>query len=179
MYLRRFALFLAIPLALALAGCAATVNRDAANAAGLSAPAPAARKIVLEMTGSEPMTQSADWNAFKEEWRTAMTAAASAKGASFAMGAPNPAATEPFVLVTLRVNDYRYLTQGTRFALGVMTGNAFMDLDAQFVEKPGDRVLGTRKFKTSSSAWEGIFSVMTPKQVEAVSQQIVGEVTGH
>jgi len=41
---------------------------------------------------------------------------------------------------------------------------------------PSGRVLGSRKYSTSSTAWQGIFSAMTSKQVQAISEEIVAEV---
>ena len=78
----------------------------------------------------------------------------------------------------MKVNDFRYVSQAERYGLGVMTGNAFMDVEAEFLELPQLRPFATRKFQTSSSAWQGIFSAMTPKQVEAVAKEIVNEVAG-
>ena len=57
-----------------------------------------------------------------------------------------------------------------------MAGNAYMDLEVQYVELPSNKPFGAKKFNTSSSAWEGIFSAVTPKQVQAVSDMIVKEV---
>jgi hypothetical protein len=38
-------------------------------------------------------------------------------------------------------------------------------------------VVGTRRYATSSSAWEGVFSAMTDKQVLAISNGIVRDLT--
>jgi hypothetical protein len=62
-----------------------------------------------------------------------------------------------------------------RFGFGIMTGNAFIDADAQYIEYPGAKSIATRKFATSSSAWQGVFSAMTDKQVRAISDDIVAE----
>jgi hypothetical protein len=37
-------------------------------------------------------------------------------------------------------------------------------------------MLGERTYDTSSTAWQGAFSAMTDKQVQAICKQIVGEV---
>ena len=81
------------------------------------------------------------------------------------------------VLVKMTVNDYRYLTPGARFGFGIMTGNAFIDADAEFTLFPTRKTIGTRKYSTSSSAWQGVFSAMTDKQVLAISNEIVQELT--
>ena len=161
-----------------LGGCAATVNRTADDAARISSSPDAAKHIVLTLSGTNGTESSPDWNAFTEAWQTSMTEAASAAGASFnlASGA-DPLPTGVATLVKIKVNDFRYVSQAKRYAIGVLSGNAYMDLDVEFVETPSNKNLGTRKYSTSSSAWHGVFSAMTPKQVEAVAQNIVKEVT--
>lgn len=161
----------------ALTGCAANVTRPS-NAPKVAISPAATRHIVLTLTGTPEVVNSADWGAFREEWQTSMGAATSSNGARFTLAEPGaPLGTAPATLVRVKVNDYRYVTQAKRYGLGVITGNAFMDLDVDFLELPSQRSVGSRKFTTSSSAWQGIFSAMTPKQVEAVSTEIVNEVT--
>ena len=161
-----------------LGGCAAGVTRQAAEG-GKLAPAPAAAtRIVLSLSAKPSLPAGGDWLAFRDEWQTSMSAATAAAGIGFKFAAAEDAMpAEPATLVKLIVNDFRYVSQSTRYAVGIFAGNAFMDVEAQFVEAPSGRVLGTRKYATSSSAWQGVFSAMTPKQVEAVAQEIVKEVT--
>jgi hypothetical protein len=78
----------------------------------------------------------------------------------------------------VKVDDYRYLSTGARYGFGVFAGNAFINADAQFRDLQSGRTLGTRKYNTSSSAWQGIFSAMTSKQVEAICNQIVSDISG-
>jgi hypothetical protein len=156
-----------------LAGCAATVNQAQPGTATLSVAPAAAARVVLQMTPPPASGNTEDWRAFREEWQTSMSAAAAPRAASFKLlndGEAPPA--EAATLLKMKVNDYRYVSQAKRFAIGVFSGNAFMDIDVEFVELPSGKVLGTRKYGTSSSAWQGVFSAMTPKQVEAVSQEI-------
>ena len=158
-----------------LAGCAANVSRQASDATRIVPSAPASKRIVLALTGTS--ASGPDWEAFREEWQTSMTTAAQAAGASFKLAGPDePMQTDPSTLVKMHVNDYRYVSQAKRYAVGVFSGNAYMDVDVEFIEWPSGRSLGTRKYSTSSSAWNGVFSAMTPKQVEAVSQEIVKEI---
>jgi hypothetical protein len=56
-----------------------------------------------------------------------------------------------------------------------MTGNAFVDADAEFFEFPNKRSIGKRKYATSSTAWQGIFSAMTDKQLRAISDTMMQE----
>ena len=162
----------------ALAGCAATVQRAPADAgAAVRVPAQSSKNIVLNVTGSPAAVQSKDWEAFKGEWRSALGGAATAAGARFSAqdGAPRPMA-EPGTLVVVDVADYRYLTPGARFGLGIMTGNAYIDTKVRFVDLRTGAPLGERAYNTSSSAWQGVFSAMTDKQVQAISKEIVSEI---
>jgi len=58
-----------------------------------------------------------------------------------------------------------------------MAGNAYIDSKVRFIDLRGGTLYGERSYNTSSSAWEGIFSAMTAKQIEAICKQIVSEVS--
>lgn len=162
-----------------MAGCAATVSREAATPGVTPAAPQAATRVLLEVTGAGGIGRGEDWNALLEEWQTSMKAATSSKGAQFTLLSPGAALPPgPAVLVKMKVNDFRYVSQAKRYALGILSGNAFLDLDVAYIELPQFKTISTRKFQTSSSAWQGVFSAMTPKQVEAVSNEIVTEITG-
>ena len=47
-----------------------------------------------------------------------------------------------------------------------------------FADLKTGRAAGTRKYNTTSSAWQGIFSALTTKQVEGMCTEIVKEVAG-
>jgi hypothetical protein len=163
----------AVIAAIALSGCAATVTRSTAGEAPLASSSPA-KGVALLITGTPQIQASADWNAFRGEWRSAFASAAAAAGLPFtyteADGGDQPAGV---VLARVFVNDYRYLTPAARYGFGIMTGNAYIDASAEFFEFPGRRNIGTRKYSTSSSAWEGVFSAMTDKQVLAISNAMI------
>jgi hypothetical protein len=131
----------------------------------------------MNVTGSETSSHSADWEPFKGEWRAAMAAAAAAKGATYSAqeGVPRPQA-EPGTLVIVEVNDYRYLSSGARFGFGVMTGNAYIDTTVRFLDLDTGAEFGKRIYNTSSSAWQGIFSAMTDKQVQAICDEVMIEI---
>ncbi len=172
--IRMFKLLIVVT-AFALGGCAATVSRTApSDAPELRAAAVPTNKVALLITGTPAMRKSIDWHTFCAEWRTAFDSAASAAGLSFAYFEAEPT-SQPSgtTLVKISVNDYRYLTSGARYGFGIMTGNAFIDADAEFIEMPSKRSLGTRKYATTSTAWQGVFSAMTDKQVAALSTEIV------
>jgi len=124
------------------------------------------------------MQKSDDWELFRTEWRTAMASATGSAGKQFTYAdvEPTGAATESGTLIVVTVNDYRYISPGARYGFGIMTGNAFIDADARFYELPGRRDLGARKYATSSSAWQGIFSAMTDKQIAAITAEMLKEI---
>jgi len=162
-----------------LSGCAATVARTDSPTTTIAASPAATKSILLEVSPSDKVTTDDNWEAFLEEWQTSMTAAASNKGASFTLlKAGERPKQDAAVLVKMKVNDFKYVSQAKRYGMGIFSGNAFMDLDVEFLEYPQGKSLGTRKFQTTSSAWQGVFSAMTPKQVEAASKEIVEEVAG-
>nr|WP_297357588.1 hypothetical protein [uncultured Caldimonas sp.] len=159
-----------------LGGCAASVKTGTADNNPLRVPVSATKNVVLNVTGSSTATSSKDWAQFKQEWHEAMQTAVAQSGAklSFQDGTPRHTG-DTGTLVVVNVNDYRYVSAGARFGLGVMTGNAFIDAKVRFADLRNGTDFGERSYNTSSSAWEGIFSAMTSKQIEAVCQQIAGE----
>jgi hypothetical protein len=161
----------------ALAGCAATVQAPSAGPK-LTVSAAAAKQLVLVVDGSKVAKESKDWEAFRGEWRIAIEAAAKEAGitAQFRDTVTAAATQQPAVLAVVNINDYRYITQGARFAVGIMTGNAFVDAEVSFSELPGNVSAGTRKYNTASSAGQGIFAAMTEKQIKAICDAIVKEV---
>ena len=169
-----------LAFAVLLGGCAASVKTGPTDDRPLQVPASANKNVVLNVTGSGIATSSKDWVQFKQAWHDAMQAAVAPSGAklSFQDGTPRHTGNTG-TLVVVNVNDYRYVSAGARFGLGVMTGNAFIDAKVRFVDLRNGTNFGERSYNTSSSAWEGIFSAMTSKQIEAICQQIAGEMKLH
>jgi len=133
--------------------------------------------VVLVLNGNAAIQSNSDWRAFREEWQTSMvTATAEAKMPFVFAKSEEPLDANAGTLVRVKVNNFRYISQTTRFMVGVLAGNATMDVDVEYLELPSKKPLGSKKFNTSTSAWEGIFSAATPKQVQAVSAQIVKDV---
>lgn len=167
---------LIVALATLLSGCAASVQRpDGADAALKVNPA-ATRRVALYVQPSPSMQKSADWELFRTEWRSAMAAAAANAGKPFTYYDVEPAgATEPATLIVVTINDYRYISPGARYGLGVLTGNAYIDADARFYELPQRQQVGARKYATTSTAWQGVFSAMTEKQVQAITTEMIKE----
>ncbi|WP_295751967.1 hypothetical protein [Undibacterium sp.] len=169
-----------IALSLVLTGCAATVNKPGSSTAAIQLPASSSKKIVMTVKASPAVTATADWKIFQEQWRAGMAAATASKGLNFSFhDAESAPASEAGALIGVKINDYRYVSAGARIGLGVMTGNAFLDAEVAFSDLQTQRLVGTRKYHTTSSAWDGIFAAMTDKQVLAVSNEIVAEIVNY
>lgn len=161
-----------------LAGCAATVSQTATSSTSPStAPQAPGATLVAVVGGSPAMQTSSDWSSFLAEWQESLAASAEAAKMPFVFVKDEASIpSRASILVRLTVNDFRYVSTTKRYMLGVMAGNAYMDVDAQYIELPANKPFGSKKFNTSSSAWEGIFSAVTPKQVRTVSDLIVKDV---
>lgn len=159
-----------------LTGCAASVQRSAADIP-LKTTSDSTKQITVNVTGPKEITDSRDWELLKDEWRAALKSAAALIGAKYSSqeGKPQPTG-EPGTLVVVNVNDYRYLSPGARYGFGVMTGNAYVDSTVQFLDLKTGAPLGERKYNTSSTAWQGIFSAMTEKQIQAIANEIANEI---
>lgn len=170
----------ALALCAALVGCAANVERPAAAGNALQVPARAQNSVALVVRAASPeLARSPDWQALRGAWRDAMAESARASGKQFQYLEAEPQSTPAAsTLVVVQVKDYRYLSTGARYGLGVMTGNAYVNADATFYVGPGRTPVGTRSYSTSSSAWQGIFSAMTDKQLASISSAMLKDLDG-
>lgn len=167
--------------ALCLAGCAANVVKSGPDAqAAIHLPPAASKGVVLAVTGSTTATQSKDWADFKGAFRGAVAAEAAAANMPFSMEEGEPRATgQDGTLLSVYVNDYRYVSTGARFGLGVFTGNAFVDAKVRFLDAKTGQPYGEQQLNTSSSAWQGVFSAMTDKQLQAIAKDLVEDIKPH
>ncbi|MDR6992254.1 DUF4410 domain-containing protein [Luteimonas sp. 3794] len=162
-----------------LSACAATVQRPNAAPVDPVAINGDVGQVVLVVEGSDTARAQEDWAEFRALWNDAIRASATAAGIQGSVRDSRPASLDPSgVVVVVRVDSYRYVSTGARYGLGVMTGNAHIKANAQFIEVPGGKVAATRTYDTTSSAWQGIFAPMTVKQVQAITDQIVAEARG-
>ena len=176
MQLRTLAPIVALAL---LTGCAATVKRSSADTAMTALPPSAAAKLVLNVGGAPAAVNAGDWSGFKLEWTENFAAQAKLAGLPFeTQDGPARPTGEDGTLLVVHIDDYRFLRPGTRYGLGVMTGNAYIESKLTFRSLKTGETYGTRAANTSSSAWEGVFSAMTNKQVEAIAAEAVKAVKG-
>jgi hypothetical protein len=182
--MKRFTLTGMLALAF-LSGCASTqqaANAPESVAASVSrqqtvaVPATSAKKLVLNMSGPNAVTEAKDWQSFKEEWRATFAEHAKDAGIAFSMqeGEFRPS-SDSGTLLSVYVNDYRMVGIGARIFFGAMTGNAFIDSKADFIDLQTGSSFGTQNYNTTSSAWHGVFAKMTPQQVDAVAADVFSE----
>jgi hypothetical protein len=179
--------FLTLAALIALGGCAATVQKgDVSNASTsgsrtassaapkVNIPQAASKRLVLNMSGSKVSTEARDWVSFKDEWRSIFQEQTKAAGIQFEWqdGAPRPLGQNGTLLV-VNINDYRFVGIGSRVMLGIMTGNAYIDAQLQFRDLNDGKMLGQQAYNTTSSAKQGVFSAVTPKQIYAIADEVI------
>jgi len=164
-----------VVMALILTGCASTVTTS--GNAGLKLPAADTHKLVMAIKGNGETSANTDWQQFRVEWNKQMAGVATINGLDYRYLADDTLpGMENATLVAITVNDYRYITATSRVLVGVMTGNAWLDVDVEYRDLSSGTVVGKRNYQTKSTAWQGAFSAMTEKQIESVCTEIVGEI---
>jgi hypothetical protein len=175
--LTRFFKIALVAFVLSLSGCAATVQRQGTTSTDVAPLGAPGKSVIYQIQGGgKQVESSADWERLRAVWRAALTSATSARGVVPTYWELEPESQSALgTLVVIRVNSFRYVSTGARIGLGVFTGNASIDAEASFYEVPSRKLLGKRRYNTSSSAWQGILAPMTSKQVEAISNEIAKE----
>lgn len=157
-----------------LSGCAASVKSGGTEA--LSIEESAKKNLVVNIQGNGKVRQNDDWIRLRQEWNEALKNEADRAGYRLTEShVANPAESDG-VGIKINVTNFRYLTPGARYAAGVMVGNAWINSSADYSDLKSGRLIGTRTYDTSSSAWEGVMSAMTQEQVEAIAQQIISDI---
>ncbi|MGP9827718.1 hypothetical protein ACT048_24885 [Ectopseudomonas khazarica] len=163
-------------IALVLSGCAASVKKS--NHGPLSLYADAKKAIIFSVQGSEWVQSNPEWLKFRAAWLTAMRSEAIGAGINYAdIGKAKRLAPYPATVVAVDVSNFRYVSKDERYGLGVMIGNAWVNSQATFSDWQTGEQYAERTYDTSSSAWEGVFSAMTKEQIQAISREIVAEIT--
>ena len=157
-----------------LSGCAASVKSGGTEA--LTIEEPAKKNLVVNIQGNGKVRQNEDWIRLRQEWNEALKNEAERAGyRATEYQVANPAEKDG-VEIKINVTNFRYLTPASRYAAGVMVGNAWVNSSADYSDLKSGRLIGSRTYETSSSAWEGFMSAMTQKQVEAIAQQIISDI---
>jgi hypothetical protein len=168
--------------ALLLGGCAATVQTQTPTglpAPSFKVPAESAQRLVLNLQLDPRHAKDAGWDAFRKEWVDIVQEQATARGLKFAAQDGEPKATgEAGVLLSVKVNDYKHVSVGQRVMFGIMTGNAFIDAKAEFRDLRTGAVYGDRSYNTTSSAGQGVFAPVTPKQIYAIADDAIDAIKG-
>jgi hypothetical protein len=163
---------------LTLSGCAARMTQPEAPAP-IRVGAGAASTLVLNLSGSQKAMAADNWELMKGVWRDAFSQAAKAARVPFSFQEGAATRTgQPGTLLAVHIDDYRYISTGARYGFGVMTGNAYIESTVRFIDLSSGEAWGERPYSTASSAWQGIFSAMAPKQVEAICTDMVNTSLG-
>jgi hypothetical protein len=177
---------------IALTGCAATGGQHGSAPTGapagavlspiaapllpLATPPLSAKRLVLNMSGPAAVTQSRDWPAFQELWRSTFADYARDAGVAFDVQKGEAQSTgEAGTLLQVYVNNYRMMSIVGGIVFGGMTGDAFIDAKARDTDLSNGKEFGERTYKTTSAARVGIFAQLTPPQVHAIAAKVFGE----
>jgi hypothetical protein len=182
--MKKLLLAAVLAVTIGLTGCAATVDRTSSTGASTAAPvqpvtdANASKSVLLSVAGSKEVTASKDFQTIADEIQRGISEKLVPAGATLKMdaGAALPTTTTPAAAgtkVVVTVLDYRYVSTGMRFAFGIMTGNAYINAKIELFDLQSGKKLTEQVFNTSSSAFQGIFSAMTAKQVDALGDEVL------
>ena len=139
----------------------------------VSIPSASARKVVLVMTGPKHVVEARDWAEFKREWRETFADHAREAGIAFSLADSEPQrGSEDGTLLQVTVADYRIVGIGARIMFGIMTGNAFIDAKIRYVSLRDGTPFGEQQYNTTSSAGGGVFSKVTPQQVDQIAGNV-------
>lgn len=159
-----------------LSGCAVNLSKTG-GASQLAIPGESRSNLVVAFDGNSKVEANPQWGMIKTSWRNALLSEASSAGYSITER-PTPVQPEntPGTIIQIDVSNFRYMTPGMRYGLGIMAGNAWVDADVTYRDLQTGETIGVRKYNTSSSAWEGVFSAMTEEQLQALAKEIVAEI---
>jgi hypothetical protein len=130
------------------------------------------------MTGPKIVVEAKDWPEFKREWRETFAEHAKQAGVSYSFADVEPKPTgEDGTILMVDVADYRLVGIGARIFFGVMTGNAYIDAKIRFTSLRDGSPFGEQQYSTTSSAWGGIFSKVTPQQVDSIASNVFMDFT--
>lgn len=179
---RRSILWMAMaPVLSMLTACAATVQRTdpPGVAPGVAVPASSAGLVTLNMVLDPQHPKDSGWQSFKQEWYDITKEQAQGRGMRFATQDGEPRATgESGTLMIVKVHDYRHVGIGARVFFGIMTGNAYIDASIELRDLATGSVYGEHAYNTSSSAGHGVFAAVTPKQIYAITDEVLADIKG-
>jgi len=153
---------------------ASEAAEDERMAPPVQIPAASAKRMVLTMTGPANVTGSSDWEEFKREWRETFSDHAREAGIDYSfVDTPPAAGSQDGTLLTVTVADYRNMGVGRRMLLGALAGNAYIDARISYTDLRAGTAFGEQQYNTSSTAWAGVFSRVTPQQVDQIATSVL------
>jgi hypothetical protein len=166
-----------LAVALALTACAASVKKSNIDGAPLTLAPEQSKRIVMYVTGSPEALANPEWQRLGAEWRKSAGVVGGRMAIEFSVQDDASPRKEPGVLVTVDVKRFRFVAPGSRGALGIVAGNAFLDLEVKYADLQTGAPLGVRKYDSRTKTSQGVFAAVTSKQVEAICDDIAHEVT--
>lgn len=157
-----------------LGGCAAKVKSGGSDA--LAIPESAKQNLVVSIKGENQVEQNPDWNLLKRDWNNALAVEARQAGFNLTESPSVTTGAEDGVGISINVSKFRYIEPGSRYVGGALVGNAWVFSRADFSDLKSGAPIGSRTYNTESSAWEGIASAMTQKQVQAIAKQLISDI---
>ncbi|WP_339543186.1 hypothetical protein [Pseudomonas sp. JAI120] len=157
-----------------LGGCAAKVKSGGSGE--LTIPESAKHNLVVSIKGEGPLEQNPDWTLLKRDWNNALQVEARQAGFNVTETPSVTKSDQDGVGITISVSKFRYIEPGSRYVAGALVGNAWVFSRADFSDLKSGAPIGSRTYDTSSSAWEGIASAMTQKQVQAIAKQLISDI---
>lgn len=156
-----------------LTGCAATVHQSGGS---IAIPEASKQNLFVYFKENDRVVADEDWRLVRRTLRDSLSDQAETYGYNVQEASAQIAVPAPGVLLRVNVSGFRYVSTGARYGLGVMAGIAWVNSSVDFVDLESGKPLGTRTYDTESSTWEGVFSAMTEKQIEAISKQIIADI---
>ncbi|WP_246355522.1 hypothetical protein [Pseudomonas reactans] len=108
--------------------------------------------------GEGQVEQNPDWNLLKRDWNNALQVEARQTGFNITENPAVAPSGEDGVDININVSKFRDIER------------------ADYADLQSGTPTGSRTYDTSSSAWEGIASAMTQKQVLAIAKQMISDI---
>lgn len=156
-----------------LSGCAANLKQGGSGDLRISEAAKS--NLVVKFEGNDKVQANSDWAQLQSTWNTSLKAEAASNGYQVSEQQGSTTANDG-VLMVVNVSNFRYISTGARVGAGIMVGNAWVNSTVDFRNLKSGQTIGVRTYDTTSSAWEGVMSAMTDKQVKAISKQMISDI---
>lgn len=135
------------------------------------------RHIAVLVNPSSHASSTSEWGRLRQDLRGGLSAAAMKNGVRCELVDTDAklADSSAGTLVQVNVFNFKYISEEDRVISGIWGGDAFINVEVEFYQLPGKRLIGKRRYSTSTSALEGALSAATSKQASAIGQEVMAE----